>query len=112
MNVARPTALALMLACGTVAAEFKDGNKLLSQIRGDTIDYVNAVGYITGVFDTLRSVTHCAPGSVSAGQVTDMVRAHLEANPSVRHITADQHIAYVLKATWPCPERRNRGDSL
>ena len=75
---------------------------------------MNAIGYITGVFDTLRSVTHCAPAAVTAGQVAELVRGHLEAAPSVRHLTADQHVGYVLKSTWPCAEQRrnNGGQSL
>lgn len=89
-------------------AEFKDGNKLLTQIKGDSHDYVNAVGYITGVADALRSVVHCPPENVTAGQLTDMVKRHLENSPEVRHMTGDTHISYVLKRAWPCPDRGTR----
>ena len=99
----------LLLAL-TAHAEFMDGNKLLTRIKGDAYDYVNAVGYITGVSDATRSVTHCPPENVTAGQITDMVKQHLESIPSLRHLTADQHVVYVLKKAWPCAN--SRGQSL
>lgn len=96
----------LLPAC----AEFKDGNKLLMQIRGDSVDYVNAVGYITGVADALRGVIHCPPETVTAGQITDMVKRHLENSPELRHLTGDSHVAHVLRRAWPCADsRRNSG---
>jgi hypothetical protein len=95
-------ALALLLLCGSAHAEFKTGNQLLSQLRGDTTDYIHAIGYITGVYDTLQGVTHCPPGNVTAGQVTDMVRNYLEANPDNRHNTADRLVGLVLRRAWPC----------
>lgn len=97
-------------------AEFKDGNKLLAQIKGDTIDYVHAVGYITGVADAVHGVAYCPPPTITAGQITDMVKQHLEQLPSMRHLSADQHVIFVLKRTWPCAEgssrRNNGGQSL
>lgn len=100
--------LAALLA-GSAHAEFKTGNKLLSQINGDLADYANAVGYVTGVYDTLQSITHCPPGGVTAGQITDMVKNYLETNPEMRHNTADRIIGAVLKRAWPCAERGNSG---
>lgn len=95
-------------------AEFKDGNKLLAQLRGDSMDYVHALGYVIGIYDALQGVTHCPPANVTAGQVADMVRQHLEAAPSLRHLTGDRHVSYVLKRAWPCADsrRNNRDDSL
>lgn len=94
-----------LCACLPAHAEFFDGNKLLSRINGDTYDYINAVGYIMGVSDATRSVTHCPPENVTAGQIGDMVKKHLESNPGVRHLTADQHVTYVLQKSWPCAKK-------
>lgn len=92
-------------------AEFKTGNQLLTQIRGDSHDYVNAVGYVTGVSDALRGVVHCPPDNITAGQITDMVKRHLENSPELRHMTGDAHVSFVLRRAWPCPERGNRNSS-
>ena len=89
-------------ACAGAQAEFFDGNKLLAKIKGDAYDYVNAVGYIMGVSDATRGITHCPQENVTAGQMTEMLKNHLEALPSVRHLPADQHVTYVLKNNWPC----------
>ena len=109
----KPLIAALALVCAPALAEFKDGNRLLSQLNtGTGSDYMNALGYITGVADVLYGVTHCAPPNVTAGQITDMVRNYLDNFPATRHLSADRHIHHVLKSTWPCPERNRRGADL
>ena len=67
----------VLLTATTAQAEFLDGNKLLSRIKGDTYDYVNAVGYITGVSDTIRGAASCPPDNITAGQITEIGRAHV-----------------------------------
>ena len=99
-------------SCSLVHAEFKDGNRLLSQLNSTGMEYMNALGYVTGVADTLYGVTHCAPANVTAGQITDMVRNYLENVPATRHHSADRHVHHVLKSAWPCPERGRRGSDL
>lgn len=101
--------LALLLA-GTAHAEFKDGNKLLSDMR-DSSYYIQgvALGYVTGVADVGVGVIHCAPPNLTAGQLHDMVKNYLENTPAERHLTADTIINKVLKAVWPCAKR---GSSL
>lgn len=86
-------------------AEFFDGNKLLARIKGDTYDYANAIGYVIGVADMMRNIAHCPPDNITAGQILDMVKQHLEDNPSTRHFTGDQHVVYVLKKAWPCAKK-------
>lgn len=105
--------LCAALLAGTAHAEFKDGNKLLSQLQGDNMDQSNALGYITGVYDTMLSFTHCPPPNVTAGQVTDMVRNYLTNVPAERHKTGDTIVLHVLKTAWPCAERTTpKGKSL
>lgn len=102
--------ITLCLAAATSAhAEFKDGNKLLYQITGEHTDKMIALGYITGVSDTQHGVLHCAPPNVTAGQILDMVKIHLQNSPSTRHMSADLHVTYVLKEAWPCPEKKSNG---
>lgn len=97
------------LAAGIAHAEFKDGNKLLTQIKGDAMDYVHANGYVIGVYDSLHSIVFCPPNNVTAGQVTDMVKNYLEANPDQRHLSADRHVAKVLGRAWPCAKNNKGG---
>ena len=100
----RALILALMMA-GTAHAEFADGNKLLKDMNGDIYDRMHALGYITGVFDMGRSVIHCPPSNVTAGQINDMMKNYLENTPAERHLTGDTIVNKVLKAVWPCAKR-------
>ena len=101
----RTIILALALA-GTAHAEFKDGNKLLSDMR-DSSNYVQgvALGYVTGVADVGIGVIHCSPSNLTAGQLHDMIKNYLENTPADRHYSADSIINRVLKTMWPCPKR-------
>ena len=108
-RIAILAAAALALAAH---AEFKTGNNLLSDIKGDPMDYVHGNGYVIGVYDATQHVMHCPPPGVTAGQVVDMVRLYLEANPQERHRTADVLVLNVLQRAWPCQQRTQpRGGS-
>lgn len=97
------------LLCGTAHAEFFSGNELLRRMNStDQYERGSAMGYVIGAHDAGRGVVHCSPEAATGGQVRDMVRAHLEAVPEVRHLAADQHVTYILKKTWPC----KKGESL
>lgn len=96
------------LICGSAQAEFKDGNKLFSQMNQyASTDWFNAMGYITGVADTTYGVLHCAPANVTGGQLFDMVKSHMESYPGLRHFSADTIVTNVLKTSWPCPKKGN-----
>jgi hypothetical protein len=97
--------LCLALVAGSAHAEFLDGNKLLSDMKGSHGYQMSALGYVMGVADTLQGVTVCMPPSVLSGQVLDMVRNYLEANPAVRHFSADMIVSDVLKRSFPCAAR-------
>lgn len=90
-------------ACAGLAhAEFKDGNKLLSEMKGSQYQQMSALGYVVGVADALEGVTVCAPDSVTAGQIHDMVKQFLENNPGLRHYSGDAIVNRVLSKAWPC----------
>lgn len=102
----------LVALCGTAHAEFYTGNDLWHRINGETLAERNAaIGYIMGVTDATLHALHCAPSDATSGQIRDMVRNYLVSVPQERHHTADSIVVRVLKATWPCPERR-RGTPL
>lgn len=69
-----------------------------------------ALGYIAGVADNMAGITICVPpGTVTLGQMHDMVKQTLEGVPSERHVRADVFVEYTLSRRWPCPKR---GQSL
>jgi hypothetical protein len=104
--------LAAALAATSANAEFYTGNDLLSKIdASNTFDNMLGLGYVMGVFDTARGVEHCPPDNITAGQVRDMVRQHLVNSPSIRNITADLQVRYVLKTAWPCA-KKSSGSNL
>lgn len=100
--------LLAVMTCGAAHAEFKDGNKLYSDLTGTTAQQMVGMGYVMGVADALSNVTVCAPPNVTAGQVTDMVRLYLEEQPQLRHFMADSLVNRVLSKAWPC----KKGQSL
>lgn len=87
-------------------AEFKDGNKLLSEINGDN-HYSRgvAMGYVMGVADAIGGALACMPSNLTGGQLIDMTKQYLENNPSVRHYSADSIIVAMLGQAWPCKKR-------
>jgi len=94
------------LMCGTAQAEFFTGNDLLGKINGESVvDRMIGLGYVMGVYDVGAGAIHCPPDHVTAGQVRDMVKGHLEASASTRHLAADTHVRYVLTSAWPCKKK-------
>jgi hypothetical protein len=101
--------VALLMLPALARAEFWTGNNLYNKLSSnDTIDRIQAIGYVMGVFDVYVNVTFCPAdqSSITAGQVRDMALAWLAANPATRNKTAESLINDAFKQAWPC---RNRG---
>lgn len=99
----KKTLLAILLATAGIAhAEFISGNKLLEMMRGNTTESGIAIGYVIGATDALTGSVACPPDNVTTGQVRDIVRKFLEANPEHRNNSADVIIGAVLQRAWPC----------
>jgi hypothetical protein len=94
-----------LLICLSASAQFKSGNKLLEQIRGSHGEQMLALGYITGVSDTLSGATVCLPSELTAGQAMDITKKYLEDYPAVRHMAADAIINRALSVIWPCAKK-------
>jgi hypothetical protein len=88
-------------------AEFFSGNTLLARLNGDSLDRVQALGYIQGVADAYVRVVFCPPENVTAGQLSDMMKNYLINNPVSRNKTADTLIAEAFGQVWPCAKRSN-----
>lgn len=100
--------VALLFVPAMAQAEFMTGNKLLSDMKSQSvIDQAIALGYVQGVFDSHQQATHCAPrvGDITAGQVRDLALQYLEQNPALRHKNADFILGELFKRVWPCPHK-------
>lgn len=96
----------ITLLCGTAHAEFYTGNDLYSRLTSDNhLERMAGLGFIIGVFDASQRIDHCAPDNITAGQVRDMVRQHMDSTPSLRHYAADVQVRFVLSRAWPCPKK-------
>lgn len=92
------------------AGTFWDGNKLHSKLQSNTMDQMQALGYIMGVSDAVDTEIICSPNTVTAGQMHDIMKQYLENNPAVRHFPADTLVKVVLSRVWPCEKKK--GQSL
>jgi hypothetical protein len=65
-----------------------------------------AYGYIAGVADSQSGVTICIPpGTVTLGQMGDMIKQTLEKVPGERHLQADIFVEATLSNRWPCAKK-------
>lgn len=103
----RPLILAVLLACaGAAHAEFRTGNRLLSEMNDSTYFAQGmAMGYVIGVADANNGTNHCLPATATVGQLHDMVKNMLIETPAVRHLPADTIVNYVLNKAWPCAKK-------
>ena len=102
-------AVLLFVPC-IASAEFLSGNDLLSRINSDeTIQRMFALGYVAGVSDAQQHVFSCPPSGVTNGQVRDVVKSYLEANPGMSHNTAEMSVTNAVNEVLPCANR-NKGN--
>lgn len=85
------------------------GNTLLADMQGTTMKQMHALGYVLGAADSAINVTVCPPDGINAGQVFDIIKNFLEANPAIRHYSGDIIVKTRLEAVWPCKQGRSRG---
>ena len=100
--------IACLLFVPTMAhAAFFTGNDLLTKLNGDNLDRIHAIGYIQGAADAYSGIMFCPPGTVTAGQLMDMIKNYLTNTPAVRHRAADVIIMDALQPVWPCKNRNS-----
>lgn len=101
-------ALALV-AAASANAGFMTGNDLLKRITDaeSPVHRSIVLGYIMGVSDIGHGIEHCAPATVTAGQLRDLVHKWLRENPADRHHNGADIVTHILQEAYPCNTRRN-----
>jgi hypothetical protein len=101
------TTLALV-ASTTASAQFYSGNELLQRMdSSETHHKMLAMGYVAGVVDMTRGEYHCAPASVTLGQVNDLIQNAIRRDPAQRHLNGAVLVVLPLIQAWPCAKKGN-----
>lgn len=102
----------LLLACSVAHAEYDNGNKLLRDIEDPSANQrMYALGYIIGVADTHENGNLCIPGTVTKGQLNDVVHQFLRGNPQLRDLSADVLVLLALSEHWRCAQKGKKKSS-
>ena len=101
----------LGLSTASATTVYETGNHLLRDLRdpsGSGFGTAYSLGYIIGAADAY-SVTHlCIPGTVTKGQLQDVVFQYLLANAAIRDLPADILVLMALSQHWACPKENKR----
>jgi hypothetical protein len=93
-----------------VRAHFKSGHNLLSDmdIPGETSvgkemawNALEALGYITGVFDLGSQIFFQPPGGIVQGQLRQVVIKYLKDHPESLHRPAADLVMEAFQSAWP-----------
>jgi hypothetical protein len=105
--------LLLCTLCVTDSAQadyYWKGSTLLEHLdeeaRGvPSFEVAVALGYVTGVADTLDGVVVCSPPNVKLRETTRVVYDYLKGHPEMASLPAHQGIAEALGDAWPCAKK-------
>ena len=89
-------------------AHFIDGNALLGYTQnGGAAQGTMAMVFVAGVVDTMQNDLVCVPPTVSIGQVTDIAKSYIIANPAERHRPAAFLVLRSIREVWPCRDKKS-----
>ena len=72
----------------------------------EIVDRVYGVGYVVGIYDANVKIYFCPnENGITVGQVVDIVKNSLAANPSTRNKHAYELVTNAFKNIWPCQNR-------
>lgn len=104
-------AVLIALAASSAApayAQFTTGNSLTEACQNDVdsrpFQAGRCFGLIIGLIDGVSAIPNnvCLPRDATAGQMVDLVKAHLARNPQSRHRPAAYLVAEALLQSFPC----------
>ena len=100
--------IALLMVPAMARAEFLTGNELYQKMTStDHGDRMYAMGFVVGAYDIGVHVFFCprTEQGITVGQVQDIVRNYMAANPGQRNRTAEFMVREAFKEIWPCANR-------
>ncbi|MDB5854551.1 MAG: Rap1a immunity protein [Herminiimonas sp.] len=103
--------LCTLFAGGNARADYYwKGSTLLQHLdeeaRGvPSFEVAVALGYVTGVVDTLDSLVVCSPPDVKLRETTRVVYDYLKGHPQMATLPAHRAIAEALGDAWPCAKK-------
>jgi hypothetical protein len=106
----RKLLIALLMIPALARAEFWSGNDLHQRLTStDVMERMYGLGYVIGIYDAYVHVAFCpkTESGITAGQINDIVKQYLNANPSRRHMQGYTLVRESLQAVWPCANRNN-----
>jgi hypothetical protein len=99
----------LMFVCASASAQYQSGNDLHKDLNdSSTQSKMYALGYIVGVTDSVLDIAVCIPAGVMQGQLQDVMKNYLHANPQNRDVAAHILVIAALGQHWPCASRRKK----
>jgi hypothetical protein len=99
----------LMFVCTSVSAQYQSGNDLHKDLNDSSAQSkMYALGYIVGVTDSVLDIAVCIPAGVTQGQLQDVMKNYLHANPQNRDVAAHILVIAALAQHWPCANRRKK----
>jgi hypothetical protein len=99
----------LMFVCTSVSAQYQSGNDLHRDLNASSAQLnMYALGYIVGVTDSILNIAVCIPAGVTQGQLQDVMKNYLHANPQDRDVAAYILVIAALGQHWPCANRRKK----
>jgi hypothetical protein len=99
----------LMFVCTSVSAQYQSGNDLYKDLNSSSAQLnMYALGYVIGVADSILNIAVCIPPSVTQGQLQDVMKNYLHANPQNRDVSAHMLVIAALAQHWPCENRRKK----
>jgi len=103
--------LCALCCAGNAHADYywKGGNLLQhldEEVRGvPSFDVAVALGYVTGVVDTLDGIVVCSPPGAKLRETTRVVYDYLKSHPEMASQPAHRAIAEALGDAWPCAKK-------
>jgi hypothetical protein len=88
-------------------AGFFTGNQLLQRMNSsEPIESSVALGFVLGIHDSFEGEVVCTGAQVTSGQLRDVVKKYLEANPAQRDLSAGALAMVALAIAFPCPDKK------
>lgn len=96
--------LLLLFISSGAFADFVSGNALNNWSNEKDSTYIKGLfgGYVIGIVDTADGLLFCIPNGATAGQLSAVVKKHLQQNPEDWNKGASDIVILSLEKAFPC----------